>query len=107
MTFSILDPAYIPRVKHGASHCCTISSDDQPGIVDSHEYTKRGQRHDALLGEFRPLQNHAGFLDSRRRFQGKGPTGVFGLGFLSSLGPSFIKLAARFSDVRPVIPNPI
>jgi hypothetical protein len=29
------------------------------------------------------------------------------LGFLASLDRSFIKLAARFFDVRPVIPNPI
>ena len=29
------------------------------------------------------------------------------MGFLASLGPSFIKLAACFFNVRPVMPNPI
>jgi hypothetical protein len=39
-----------------------ISFDDQPGILDSHEYPGREQRHNALLvGEFRPLQ-----VDARR-----------------------------------------
>jgi hypothetical protein len=46
--------------------------------------------------------------ETRKRFSmAASARGIDRLGFLASLRPSFIKLATRFFDVRPVIPNPI